>query len=288
MRHIKKPDLRGRIKEKWHKAAKAALAEVKRQPADQRGAFITSFFKKNKDLWARLKKNLAQPTPAKCWYSEARRPVAELEIDHFRPKGAVTGCKHAGYWWLAFNWENFRMATPLANKRRHDEIGENTQGKGTHFPLWDESKRVPDDEECSTKNETPLLLDPFVAKDVVLLDYSPEDGKVVERYDKAGNELRYVRANKSIELYHLNEGSLVARRGELAAILSEKGDKLEALWMRKEAGETLAKPEDDEIESLQNEIGELINATSEFSAFCRASLRQRGNRGWNEELLTIA
>lgn len=288
MRHIKKNDLRARVKETWIKAATEGLKELKKKKThEERSKFITKFFQDNAALWTDLKQSMAQPVPAKCWYSEVQRAVPDLEIDHFRPKNAVSGCEHDGYWWLAFEWDNFRIASPLANKRRTDVRAGTVEGKGTHFPLVDEARRVADDAPVSTKREKPMLLDPFEASDVLLLDYEVESGKAVEKYSEEQHEVKHRRAAKSIELYHLNEGTLIAQRAERGVVLKGKAARIEELFSRAENGDALSEEESEELESLQNEVASYVNATAEYSAFFRALLRQLGSRGWNDELLSI-
>lgn len=288
MRHIKKNDLRARVKEAWIKAAAEGMKELRKKTThEERSQFITKFFKDNSALWTELKQCMAQPVPAKCWYSEVQRAVPDLEIDHFRPKNAVCGCEHEGYWWLAFEWENFRISSPMANKRRTDVRAGTVDGKGTHFPLCDESKRVSDNPPSSIRNEKPLLLDPFDAADVMLLDYAVESGKAVEKYKESEHKVKYLRAKKSIELYHLNEGTLITQRSERGVALKTKADRIEELFSREENGEQLSDKESEELSQLQNEVANYVNATAEYSAFFRALLKQLGNRGWNDELLAI-
>ncbi len=289
MRHIKKTDLRARVKESWLTAADEALNQLKgKKTQEERSKYIAKFFQDNAALWTELKQCLAQPTPAKCWYSEVQRALPDLEIDHFRPKNAVSGIKHEGYWWLAFKWDNFRVSSSVANKRRRDDRAGTIAGKGTHFPLVDEKMRVPDKGEASIRGEKPLLLDPFEATDVILLDYAIEAGKVVERYNEGKNPIKYLRAKKSIELYHLNEGTLITQRAERAVVLKKKAEDIEKLWSRAEAGEILSSGEEANLETLQNEVAGYINATAEYSAFFRSCLRQLGSRGWNDVLLDTA
>src|SRR3954453_16196371 len=66
----------------------------------------------------------------KCWYSEVKLDGADPNVDHFRPKGRVrevnadlenTGVEGAGYWWLAFEFQNYRLAAMHANQRRTDK-----------------------------------------------------------------------------------------------------------------------------------------------------------------------
>lgn len=288
MRHIKKSDLRARVKETWLNAATEGLKELKKKTThDERSKFIAKFFRDNAALWTDLKQCMAQPVPAKCWYSEVQRALPDLEIDHFRPKNAVSGCEHEGYWWLAFEWDNFRISSPLANKRRTDVRAGTVEGKGTYFPLVDEGKRVADTAPVSTNGEKPILLDPFEASDVLLLDYAVESGKVVEKFDKLAHETKHLRAKRSIEFYHLNDGTLITQRAERGVALRKMAQRIEDLFGRKEKGEQLTQEEDDELETLQNDVANYINSTAEYSMFFRSLLRQLGNRGWNDALLAI-
>jgi hypothetical protein len=288
MRHIKKSDLRARITEAWLNAAAEGLKDLKYKAThEERSKAIAKFFRDKAELWKQLKKCMAQPIPAKCWYSEVQRALPDLEIDHFRPKNAICGVKHEGYWWLVFDWENFRISSSLANKRRQDDRAGTVDGKGTYFPLVDETKRVSDKVPGTTQNEKPILLDPFEASDVLLLDYAIESGKVVEKYSESAHELRHRRARKSIELYHLNEGTLIAQRAERGVMLNGKAERIEELFSRSESGEQLTDAENDELAKLQNDVANYINASAEYSSFLRALLRQLGSRGWNDELLAV-
>jgi hypothetical protein len=64
--------------------------------------------------WGLLKSWLAKASGSKCWYCETKSNRAPLDVDHFRPKLAVTVdgftlIGHDGYWWLAYEWSNFRL-----------------------------------------------------------------------------------------------------------------------------------------------------------------------------------
>jgi hypothetical protein len=288
MRHIKKSDLRARVKEAWIQAAAEGLKELKTKTTHKnRSEFIAKFFRDNAALWTDLKQCMAQPVPAKCWYSEVQRAVPDLEIDHFRPKNAVNGCEHDGYWWLAFEWGNFRISSPMANKRRTDVRAGTVEGKGIHFPLVDETKRVADETPTTIKDEKPLLLDPFEASDVLLLDYEVVSGKVVEKFSEEEHETKYRRAKKSIELYHLNEGTLLTQRAERGVAVGNMAKRIEVLFGRKENGEQLTQAEEEELENLQNDVANYICYSAEYSMFFRSLLRQLGSRGWNDALLSV-
>jgi predicted metal-dependent hydrolase len=159
------------------------------------------------------------------------------------------------------------------------------QGKGCHFPLLDENLRVPDNAPASTAGELPALIDPFIKADIQLLDYAVEDGKVVERFTKEQDSTKYLRANISIDLYHLNEGTLIRDRHELQVAIQHLAERIEELEEIRSRDGGLTDKQDAEYSGLINQIGELINSASRFSAFARACLSQNGNRGWNTEIL---
>jgi hypothetical protein len=56
----------------------------------------------------------------KCAYCEARYEiVGPVDIEHYRPKGAVDGdAGHRGYWWLGAAWENLLPSCIDCNRRR--------------------------------------------------------------------------------------------------------------------------------------------------------------------------
>jgi uncharacterized protein (TIGR02646 family) len=285
MRHIKQDDLLGLIGDDWLLRAEAALEALKQLPPEGRSKFI----KDHSELWSELKEHLSKLSHEKCWYSEARVPLSELEIDHFRPKNRVTAClnQHSGYWWLAFEWKNFRLACSLANKRRHDIRGDAVFGKGCHFPLLDENARVPDANPADVTPEKPKLIDPCVMADVRLLDYAVEFGKVVERYDRVSDAVRHDRAKISIELYHLNEGTLIRDRKDLQVAVTFISRQIESLCRQREAG-GLSAEQESEYDRLINQVSGYINATSRYSAFARACLLQQADLGCNKVLLVAS
>jgi uncharacterized protein (TIGR02646 family) len=99
----------------------------------------------------------------KCWYSEAKESVSSYHVDHFRPKGRVTeldGSNRTGYWWLAFDWRNYRISGELLNVKKRDQ-----------FPLRDGHAAEPFDEN-SLKLEASMLLDPRTEGDASLLSFN--------------------------------------------------------------------------------------------------------------------
>jgi len=136
-----------------------------------------------------------------------------MAVDHFRPKAGVKECpNHQGYWWLAFDLQNYRYSCEYCNSRRTDPKTNITGGKGTYFPLLTEETRADSPTDDITQEEI-CLLDPTNPTDPGLLAF--------DDYGEAGpsaaalSENAKLRVKKSIELYNLNLSVTVERRSVL-------------------------------------------------------------------------
>lgn len=151
----------------WLKKAVAASAALKKaETKDERDALIEA----KQTIWRddRIRNWLLGLFHNKCWYSEAQEAVSAYHVDHFRPKGQVTDVgrinPEPGYWWLAFNWENYRICGQLINVKKNDV-----------FPLINGHRATPDDPQ-SMKLEAPALLD-LTTDDACLISFDmDEDG----------------------------------------------------------------------------------------------------------------
>lgn len=86
----------------------------------------------------------------KCCYTERRRDTQlERDVEHFRPKGKVTGESHPGYWWLAYDWDNLLIVCKVNN----------TVDKGSKFPLLKGGKRAKNEQD-NLEDERPVLINP--------------------------------------------------------------------------------------------------------------------------------
>lgn len=113
---------------------------------------------------------------AKCAYCESRfLAVGAREVEHYRPKGGVKEeAGWPGYWWLAYDWDNFLPTCRDCNKslRQHIVTSEMTEsevlflfakkssvahGKGNQFRLRGVRAIT---ENCDSNLEDPLLIDP--------------------------------------------------------------------------------------------------------------------------------
>ena len=124
--------------------------------------------------------------------------TAKLLAWHFRPKKSaknVKGLERDGYWWLAFNYMNFRIAGNVPNRK-----------KGTWFPLRYGSRYSTYSRPCE-EEETPHFLDPTSAYDVNLLAFD-EEGKAIPA--PGISKWDTVRVRRSIERLKLTEHQALA------------------------------------------------------------------------------
>lgn len=94
--------------QEWCRKAESLTEKLKRLTPEERKKLI----EKN-NIWGELKEWLLQLSHGKCWYSEAKEIYSFYDVDHFRPKNRakqLDGTERDGYWWLAFDWRNYRIS----------------------------------------------------------------------------------------------------------------------------------------------------------------------------------
>jgi hypothetical protein len=119
--------------------------------------------------WGQLKDWLLALSAGKCWFSETKELFSHYDVEHFRPKkeAKTLGSEvRDGYWWLAFDYMNFRACGNVGNRK-----------KGGWFPLKENSQFSQYDRRCE-EMEIAYLLDPVDIDDVKLLAFD-EEGKAV-------------------------------------------------------------------------------------------------------------
>lgn len=161
----------------------------------------------------------------KCAYCEGSyRATSPTDIEHFRPKGRVSGeAGHKGYWWLASVWSNLLASCILCNREQHNELFNITttnwapvlikSGKVDHFPLAGPYRAFTETDDLM--REDPLLIDPtnrdpseyFIWKEMLNLQI------IVPRHE-ADASTPY--AQTSIQVYGLNRRPLVEERTRIA------------------------------------------------------------------------
>jgi len=223
------------------------------------------------ELWRKLKKTLSGLSHDKCWYCESKQIRSDNAVDHFRPKNRVADCPgHEGYWWLAFDWRNYRFSCTYCNSRRK---GDDTEGgKADEFPLMDENDRAMT-WSSSLALEKPILLDPTNRDDIELLWFYI-DGTPKPRFSQAQDEIKHKRAMMSISLYHLDQTPLEERRQDLYSTLSRiikrADDALDDATNAKT--EPMKQKAQRQFKETVQEIRNLTNPKAELSSVARIYL----------------
>src|SRR6187549_2661841 len=115
----------------WETTQKGHIAAVKSKAVvKDRKKYVND----NPD-WNQFQSEMLKLSNNKCWYTESAIGSSDFEVDHFRPKNKAKNhdkkvIKPNGYWWIAYDWENFRLTGALANKRRRDRLKEGAEVKG--------------------------------------------------------------------------------------------------------------------------------------------------------------
>jgi hypothetical protein len=248
----------------------------------------------------------------KCAYCEsAYATTAPVDIEHFRPKGAVEGePDHPGYWWLAASWSNLLPSCIDCNRRRKQrtppdsaslvalrafmDVGKGTvalAGKKDCFPIAGMRAKT---EACSLADEQPLLINPCEDKPEEHLTFQVGGEHpiaivrpaVVASDNVAASPVSSRKGAVSIQIYGLNRLALVQERTKLLRQLEFLGQM--ALDLA-EAAETVSKaailpgasPElagvAKRLRHMETRTLDQIRAMAEpeapYSAMCKAWLR---------------
>jgi len=215
-----------------------------------------------------LIKWLSELSHDKCWYTETKFGGDYQEVEHFRPKKGTKNKDgsshptHPGYYWLAFELDNYRLCKRRPNLK-----------KSTYFPILDERNRS-SDENYDWRDELPLFLDPLDEEDFLLLSFN-DDGRPVpqEKIEKQDVE----RVKFTIEKYDLDEEVLNKRRKEtwlaarelynlyLNTMKEVKSKPNDSVRLRAEAKKDLAR------------LKGMLLPTEEFSAVAKAALIKTGD-----------
>lgn len=225
----------------------------------------------NAAVWSELKNWLMELSSGKCWYSEVRESYSTYDVDHYRPKlraRQMDGAIRTGYWWLAFDWRNFRVSGVVGNRRLRDAEGQ-IGGKGDYFPLRDGAAAAQGpDEDISL--EMPLLLDPTDPNDPNFLSFN-EDGVVVPTTDSG--VWGAARVETTIELLHLNWQPLVDARLTTWQHCRRSLERIRWLLANREAGTPDFR---DQITDEMRELRGLARATAPLSSVTRDCLLKSG------------
>ena len=183
-------------KAKWDSwLAKSArlVAELAALEAAGKRAERNALIDTNGEHWGALKGWLLALSGGKCWFSEVRDLYSHYDVEHFRPKKqakTLDGTERDGYWWLAFDYMNFRVCGNVGNRK-----------KGGWFPLQAGSLCSTYGARCE-ESEAPYLLDPIDDDDVSLIAFD-EEGKLIPM--PGSSQWEQDRVSETVKRLKLNE-----------------------------------------------------------------------------------
>ncbi|MES0156017.1 hypothetical protein NKJ81_20800 [Mesorhizobium sp. M0018] len=243
----------------WNKRVAGLAAQITYQGR--------ALFLRKHASWRALKSWLSNASSDKCWYCEAKSGRAPLDVDHFRPKLGVTvdGRRLAGdtgYYWMAYDWLNFRLSCQRCNRPEGDQGG-TVRGKASEFPLEDELTR------CNTPGgslaaERPRFLDPCVESDCDLLAHGI-DGEVKPAVEDGTWEFQ--RADYTIRQLGLNAFNTPEIRKKAWRLLD---DLIHLGGNRPEV-----------VDHLEQHL----SGGQEYSSFFRSAIGTHRDKPWVESLL---
>ena len=208
-------------------------------------------------IWTEIKEDLEHLSFGKCWYSEARENVSYYHVDHFRPKNKsidLDGSRKMGYWWLAYDWRNYRISGSVINTAKRDKFAVLRNRA--------ENPATPIDDELI------YLLDPTKQDDVFLLTFN-ENGEAMP-LNPNGDTWEHKRARYTIEVLNLNNSKLVRARKKVWRNIGKIIESIQQLQLENNRKPSVSLQT--KIGALKDEIRQLISPAEEFSSTYRACL----------------
>jgi hypothetical protein len=258
----------------WKDRADNLTAQLRAAPNNDARAQIMDA----NQIWQELLVPLSQLSKGKCWYSEAQDVMSDRDVDHFRPKNKainVNGTPRSdeeGYWWLAYDYENYRFSSQYANQKRRDKFKKKkvTGGKGDRFPLFAGSPVAKTKNRCC--DEQIMLLDPCDPNDPGLLTFDskgvamPDASAILDPDDK-------VRVEVSIMIYNLDYSTLEEFRERMWGLCQRKIDEMREITNDPNGMSTFGK---NRLTFLKKEIRAMTDRDAEVSAVAIACCEQNG------------
>ena len=264
--------------DEWCEKAEEITEQLKKlESHDERKKLI----KNNQKIWKELKEWLLDLSYGKCWYSEAKDYVSDYHVDHFRPKNSakeLDGTARDGYWWLAFDWRNYRIAGSICNSLHCSADGD-TRGKSDFFPLK-EGSPVADNSAFNLEDEIIYFLDPTDPNDPLLLTF---DESGYSRPAAFEGTWQYERAKESIRLFHLDHVPLVDERKKTCIRCKSSIDLVECLLS--EQSEKPSSTIDYVLERELMILRKMVSRETALSSTARAYLLSSG-RSWARDLVS--
>jgi hypothetical protein len=229
----------------------------------------------NSAVWRELKPWLLQRSEGKCWFSEARDYFSHWDVEHYRPKSAAKNAdgtvRADGYWWLAFDWHNFRICGNVGNRK-----------KGAFFPLRPGTHQATSTDR-NIEDEFPLLLDPTRLEDTLLLSFD-ENGDV--KHLAGLDEWNKTRVEESIKRYNLrkHEPLMEARRDVWSKCVREVNL---CQNLMNEVSKSPSATKKEAVKQQMLKILEMAAFGAEFSATTNECLRSRSEQ-WAQRIASEA
>lgn len=254
----------------WKAKAAVRLAELEAKVSDKdKSDYLESTRGK---IWGDLKDDLLELSNQKCWYSEARCDYSYFHVDHFRPKGRVKEkdkSERDGYWWLAYDWKNYRVAGGAGNSP-----------KQSSFKLVEGCSPALKDGPPFLADEVALLLDPCRQGDPSLLSFGP-DGKAVPTGGL--NPQQEARVRYTVQTLNLDFPQLRIARKEVWDKCQKLADEYEALDPPPGSASPTTQAE---VDRIQAAFRELILRSTPYSSTARHFLQKCGIRELAQILTT--
>ena len=225
---------------------------------NERNALIDA----NREHWGSLKEWLSALSGGKCWFSEVRELYSHYDVEHFRPKKeakALDGIKRDGYWWLAFDYMNFRICGNVGNRK-----------KGGWLPLQQGSLCSSFNNPCED-SESRYLLDPIDDDDVSLIAFD-EEGKVIPV--PGSSDWEQERVIETVKRLKLNEHVILAE--ERRKIWQKADALIEDFYAAKakcsRGNNPAAKAK---LLEVRSQVREMTDRSAELSAVAKCCIQMR-------------
>lgn len=248
----------------WLAKSKQLVSELAKLDAEGKHKERNDLIDANSGHWGELKPWLEALSGGKCWFSDVRELYSHYDVEHFRPKKEAKqsdGEVKDGYWWLAFDYMNFRLCANVGNRK-----------KGGWFPLRAESPRATYANSCVDSEET-YFLDPIKLSDVNLVGYDEEGKLIAWPSASAWDAMRVDETAKRLKLNeHVN---LAEERRKICQQLKRLAEKYEEATARQAVGPDPAAKQ--KAEDVARQIRKMIDPNEELSSVARCFLSLQNN-----------
>ncbi|TJZ74239.1 hypothetical protein [Chitiniphilus eburneus] len=249
----------------WLKRSQELVSELAELEAAGQREARNALIDANSWHWAELKPWLLALSHGKCWFSEARELYSHYDVEHFRPKKqakALEGDERDGYWWLAFNYMNFRACGNVGNRK-----------KGGWFPLRTGSMCSTYAAQCE-ESEAPYLIDPIDEDDVQLLAFN-EEGNAIPR--PGCSDWDRQRVEETVKRLKLNEHPALS--DERRKVWQQVDNLIEQYNKAKARNDLAANPAAKEkLKHIRQQMRALISPKAELSSVAKWCVKLRNDQ----------